>query len=257
MSWIHPFCPSCVVCISPNNSCVRLHSCPRTNPCDQSARAMLKQPVITHTCAGHAPGGNGDEEGLAVHDTHDEGYRIHHHHTHTQLRSSKQQQATACALWTVVVTCVRWWWHSHGHSPTPVCTANTVYERHDRLTDRDGPNDQYISIDMCCAPFSLQQCGHVRITYTHTAVTQACCPSPSRTCAHLHSHTKSKRQASWLLKRGFAFQTALHPLCCTAEAPLNASSSMSSPQKLPPPPLSMGQNILAGAFAGMSELCCM
>jgi hypothetical protein len=168
-------------------------------------------------------------------------------HTHSSSNSS--------ALWTVVVTCVRWCTVTvtvtvlrRVHSQHGIRTTHTM-----GLTDRDGPNDQYVAVPFC----SLQQCGHVRITCTHTAVTQACYPSPSRTCAHLRSHTKSKRQASWLLKRGFALQTALHPLCRTAEAPLNASSSMSSPQKLPPPPLSMGQNILAGAFAGMSELCCM
>ncbi len=32
---------------------------------------------------------------------------------------------------------------------------------------------------------------------------------------------------------------------------------MSSPQKVSHQPLSLGQNIMAGAFAGMAELCCM
>ena len=32
---------------------------------------------------------------------------------------------------------------------------------------------------------------------------------------------------------------------------------MSSPQKVSQQPLSLGQNIMAGAFAGMAELCCM
>ena len=97
-----------------------------------------------------------------------------------------------------------------------------------------------------------------------TALLQPCrcgssrCPAaPAHTGARVGWHTSRKGQASQPAKKSLTSQNTLHSLAHTAEALLIIRSSMSTTQKLPPPPLTWQQNILAGAFAGMAELCCM